>query len=217
MELVAQEESVLQMIGKAIELIMAGRSHEIDMAPIQRFAPDVASKLAELIQIMNVIPKHLPAGLVDMPIINQHLLHISQTTEAGVLTVLNTAEAIMNEASKIKELLDDIERHCPDDDPRRQELQSALEMLNAIQDNSFSILTSLEFEDANRQLMGKIIQRLEEQNAHLLEVLPLIKNVQPLDKNDSVFLKGLKHIIDLEHTSRQSQDMIDDFFEDFGD
>lgn len=216
MELVNREESVLGLIQNAMALLLDGHGNEIDLARIQREAPEMAASLGELINIVSTTHHHMASCMLDMPIINQHLSHISKTTEAGVLTVLNTSEAIMNDALKIKEILDDIERHSPDADPRKQEIQSAQDLLNSIQDNSFSILTSLEFEDANRQLMEKIIQRLEDQLAHSQNILALFKKTLVLHQNDSVFLQGLKHIIDLENTSRQSQDMIDDYFEDFG-
>ena len=83
------------------------------------------------------------------------------------------------------------------------------------QDISFGFLGEPAGYDINQQLMKKILDRLEEQHAHLQEIL-MLTNIPPkTDKSESPFLEGLKHIIDLEDSSRKSQAEVDELFEDF--
>lgn len=216
MALVEREESLVDMLHQAIELLLEGHGNDINWQKLQEKTPELATILGELKQILDATHHHMSSCFIDLPIVNQHLAHIAKSTENGVLTVLNTAEAIMNDAGKIKDILNTIPNDSPQNEILKPTLAETHNLLSSIQDNSFSILTSLEFEDANRQLMEKIILRLEDQLIATEEILTLLKKSVSLNKNDSTFLKGLKHIIDLESSTRQSQDMIDDYFEDFG-
>ncbi|MCP5048872.1 MAG: hypothetical protein GY940_17000 [bacterium] len=210
-----KSDELLDRIRIILELLREGRYGEIDFSAIEEHAPSIVDNIRHLITTLDSTGKDLSTDNLDLPIIIDHLSHVSKSTETGVLNVLNTAEILMTDAAEVIKGLEELEKQIPDDSPDKETVRKMNDALDNIQNNSFSILTALEFDDINQQLMGKIMTRLDEANLHLIHVLSKLKLELNFAKEESKFLENLKHIIDLEDNTRQSQDMIDDFFEDF--
>ncbi len=208
-------ELVVQ-VRKILELIQEGRYETVDLSFIRKNDAKMAAQFEEILEALSTTGKQTSMDYLDMPIITRHLTHISESTESGVLNVLNTAETIMGDAAKISERLFELLPRFEGNETIQTEFDLLAGMMDNVQNQCFTILTSLEFDDINKQLMVKIIDRLNQTYEHLQLMLTLLNNDSHLNQNDSAFLDGLKHIIDLDNSSElQSQDMIDEFFTDF--
>ena len=208
-------KQLLNRIRFILELINDGRINEVELSPIRNQVPDIAANIKKLVDALDRISVQCNLEAVDMSIIIEHLSHITKTTESGVLAVLNTAESIMNDCNDLRDKLDDITKNLMNYEINVNIVDKLHNSLDSAQNKCFSILTALEFEDINRQLMERITNRLDKLHSHLLDTQPWLKNHQKIEKKDSEFLESLKHIIDLEDSSRKSQQEIDDLFEDF--
>lgn len=209
------KEWLLKQVKTLSEQLKDGRYDEIDLSAIEQEASDMAKNFGQVIESLESAGQKMGLDSHDLPKITEHLTHISETTEKGVMEVINTAESIMEETSKAQESLDHVNEQLPDNEDLKNEVQAVSGMMANVQDNCFSIITSLEFEDANRQLMEKILSRLNELYDNLLKILLMLKLKDRLDKKDSAFLESLKHIVDIEGATRQDQEKIDEFFETF--
>jgi hypothetical protein len=210
-----KNEKLLKQVREILAAVNDGQYQEVDVSAIKKEDPELGESLEILLETMNMTGQHTSMDILDLDLVMQHLSHISKTGESGVLTVLNTSETMMGDLAKLKESLEDIKRNLNDDDGAATRLDQLGEQVDVLQNNTFSVLTALEFDDINQQLMKKILDRLEEQHAHLQEILMLMNVPARTDKKESTFLQGLKHIIDLEESTRQSQEMIDEIFDDF--
>lgn len=168
-----------------------------------------------LMQLLKLVGEGMNIHNLDLSIIYEHLEHISKTTESGVLTVINTAEAMMEDTSNAMGDLEKLEAKCSENKDLKQSLEKVNETIDSVQNNCFTIITALEFEDINRQLLERILVRLHQIQENQEQILELMELKEPLDKKDSAFLEHLKHIIDLEGARRQSQEEIDELFESF--
>jgi hypothetical protein len=208
-------EWLLTQIKLLSEHLKEGRYDEIDLAAIENEASDMAKNFGQVIEGLESAGLKMGLDSHDLPTVTEHLAHIAESTEQGVMAAINNTESIMDEATKAKESLQYVEEQVTGNKELKDRVQSVNNMMDTIQDYCFSVITSLEFEDINRQVMGKILARLNEMYENILKILLMLKIKDRIEK-DSSFLEGLKHIIDIEGAKRQSQDMIDEIFEDFG-
>jgi len=211
-------QEILNHVRLILDMVREGSYDSIDLTPISRLEPSLAEGLNLLIQNIKTTGKDLNTDVVDLSIIKDHLDHVTQSFESGVLTVINTAETVMNDTNEIRESLETLNRRLMEtENPQlKPVVENAELVLGEVQNNCFTILTSLEMEDINRQLLERIVTRLDQIQGNLHLLLSNLKIRESLEKKDSAFLDSLKHIIDLEGDSRQSQEDIDDLFEDFG-
>ena len=209
------KEWLLEQIRSLSERLKEGRYDEIDLSAIEKEASDMARNFGQVIESLESAGQKMGLDSSDLPAISEHLSHISQSTEKGVMTAINTAEAIMEEASKAKESLVQIDEQLSGNEELKNQVREAETRMDTVQDHCFSVITALEFEDINRQVMEKILIRLNQLYDNLLKILLMLKLKDRIEKGDSTFLDGLKHIIDLEGAKRQSQEMIDELFDDF--
>jgi chemotaxis regulatin CheY-phosphate phosphatase CheZ len=210
------KEWLLDQIKVLSEHLKEGRYDEIDLSAIEKEASAMARNFGEVIDSLESAGQKMGMDSNDLPTITEHLAHISETTEKGVLTALNTTEAIMDEAAKAKESLVRIRDYLFGNEELKHELLAVNGRMDTVQDHCFTVITSLEFEDINRQVMEKVLTRLNVLYDNLLKILAMLKFKERIEKRDTSFLDSLKHIIDIEGANRQSQDMVDDLFEDFG-
>lgn len=209
---------LLDQLLKVTEFIREGRLDEIDLDGISAESPQLALNLESIIRALELAGRKISLDTLDLPIINDHIDHVSKSTEAGVLTVLNTADTIME---KTTQAMDVSERLLEDECVKgneilKDEIAKVDDIIASVQNHCFGIITSLEFEDANRQLLNKLLTRLNETYVNLMELLMLLRSEDKLETMKSDFLENLKRIIDLEGRSRQSQESVDELFEDFG-
>lgn len=210
-----RKKDLLKSVRGILAAINNGKYHEIDLSEVEKDDREMAISFRDLIETLEMTGKHNSVDILDLDLVMEHLSHISKTTESGVLTVLNTSEAMMGDLAKLRESLDDIKRIHDNEEQVHNQIEQLGEQVDGLQNNTFSVLTALEFDDINQQLLKKILDRLEEQHAHLQEIL-MLTNIQPkTDKSESAFLEGLKHIIDLEDSSLKSQAEVDELFDDF--
>lgn len=209
------KNEIIQRVSILINLLKEGRYNEIDLAIWQEDTPEVAENLRQFIHNLENTCTAINQENSDYPVIQQHLDHISRTTEEGVLTVINTAESLMNECANAQEMLNTMDRRFNENEEIRSHVQNMGEIINVIQDKCFSIITAVEFDDINRQLMAKILSRLDQLSVNLKDNLASLNRYQPLPPGESPFLEDLKHIIDLDGTKRETQESVDELFETF--
>lgn len=209
---------LLDQLLKVTDFIKEGRLDEIDLDGIKQESPQLAKNFNNIVTALGSAGDKVSLDTLDLPIINDHLVHVSKSTEEGVLTVLNTSDTIMEETSQAMEAL---ERLLDDDyvkgnEKLKEEIAKVDDVIASVQNHCFGIITSLEFEDANRQLLGRLLPRLNKMYENLMKLMELLRSEDKLQTMESGFLENLKHIIDLEGRSRQSQESVDELFEDFG-
>jgi len=209
------KEWLLSQIKVISELLKEGRYDEIDLSAIEREASDMAKNFDQVIKSLESAGQKMSIDSQDLPRISEHLSHISESTEKGIMTVINNTESIMEDATNASEVLYKLQEDFKDNEEVKNKIQEANDFLDSAQGKCFNIITSVEFEDINRQLLDKILGRLNELYDNLLKILLMLKLKERLDNQESGFLESLKHIIDIEGGDRQSQEMIDDLFEDF--
>lgn len=197
------------------ELMRDGRYEEIDFSEIEEEAPEITANLKEVVENLKMAGNKLNADNSDFPIVYRHLDHISRTTEEGVMNVINLAENMMNECGNALDVINGIATRFEDNEEIRKHATTAGDTLNGLMDKCFSIITAVEFDDINRQLMVKLLNRLNRQSEDLMDILMTLNLYRPLEENESAFLEELKHIIDLDGTNRETQESIDELFEAF--
>ncbi|MCP5106710.1 MAG: hypothetical protein GY950_25220, partial [bacterium] len=170
--------------------------------------------LKDILNSLESIRKKIGDDCHDLPMVNEHLSHVSKTTETGVTDVLNTAETIMSDSATAMESLNGIGKKTAEvknGETLANEIGEVEQILDNVQNNCFSIITSLEFEDINRQLMEKIMFRLDELYGNLTTISSALNlDLEEKEKNDSAFLKDLKRIIDIDDSRRHTQEAIDE-------
>jgi len=215
-----QNQLLIDRIKEITALLKEGRFCEIDPASLDKNVSNqdihhIAENFKQIIGSLTIACREMANDINDLPIITQHLTHISDTTEKGILEAINTAEAIMDETAQVKDALRHIHEYVSGNQELEQQFQLVSSKLDTVKDQCFSVITSLEFEDINRQVMEKIIERLQVLFENLLTAMEAMKLKERLETRDTAFLSRLKHIIDIEGANRQSQDMVDELFEDF--
>lgn len=213
-----RNEWLLDEIRKVSQFLKDGRYNDIDLKSLEKEAPDLAGNFAEIIRNLESAGENVGLDANDIPKMNEYLTHISKTTEAGVTAVLNIAEEAMNDMDKVKDALDNICEENPKTTDKNNVTDKIHELnvtIDNLQNNFFTILTSLEFEDINRQLMEKIIGRLDEMYGNLLEMMVSLNAKENPNQEASTFLKALKRLFDIEDINRHSQAVADELFEEF--
>jgi hypothetical protein len=211
-----KEDGFLARIRVLSEQLKEGRFDKIDLSFLESETPDIAANFRQVVDALESAGRYIKVDSHDLSTVSGHLSHISETTEKGVMTAINTAEAIMEEAVNAKKYLSQIQEGSKGSRELEDLFQAVNGMLDSMQDHCFSVITGLEFEDINRQLMEKILARLNRLQDNLEKIISMLNITVNPDEKDSAFLESLRHIIDIDGSNRQTQDMIDDFFEDFG-
>jgi len=197
------------------ELIRDGRYDDIDLSALEKEAPDIAANFREIVDNLKMAGEKLNKDSSDFPIVYRHLDHISRTTEEGVMNVINLAEAMMNDCGTALDTVNRLASRFEDNDDIRDQVRHAGETINVIMDSCFAIITAVEFDDINRQLMVKLLNRLNRQSEDLSDILMSLNMYRPPEEIQSAFLEELKHIIDLDGSKRETQESIDELFEAF--
>lgn len=209
---------LLDEIRKISEFLKEGRCNDIDLTSLEKEAPDLAGNFAEIIKNLEAAGENVGLDADDIPKMTEYLTHIAKTTETGVTAVLNIAETAMNDMDKVKSALDKINNKVSNTtghETVKNEINEITETVNNLQDNFFTILTSLEFEDINRQLMEKIIGRLDQMYGNLLEMMVRLNAKEYPAQEASTFLKALKRLFDIDDISHHNQAVADELFEEF--
>lgn len=172
-------------------------------------------ELEQLIETLNTAFIKVPDDLRDLPHIARHLTHISQTAENGVMKVINLAESMMEQTLDVRDKLEQVAAGLDPAGKAAAEMREIESTLDIFQNNCFSVITAVEFEDINRQLMERILHRISHIEENLAQISGAMRLSSPGEASESQFLENLKHIIDLDGARRQSQDEVDELFESF--
>lgn len=197
-------------------LLKDGRYDEIDLSLIEKEATELASNFGEVIRSLEEVGYKVGVDSTDVQQISSHLQHISKTTEEGVMQVMDHSESIVNDAGTIAAnmtLLKEKVSNKPEVQGEMNNIDSALAHLQA---NAFKIITSLEFEDINRQKLEKILKKLTQVYDNLIKVLILLKVKEKIEEKDSSFIREIRYISDPNEDSSSKQGMIDELLKEFG-
>ena len=209
------KDGLLVHIEHFSRLLRDGRYDEIDLTEIEKEAPEVAENFKEVIENLRMMGNKLNQDSSDFPTVQRHLDHISRTTEDGVMNVINMAETMMNECGNALDIIHGIASRFEDNEEVASHARTAGEVVNSLMDKCFSIITAVEFDDINRQLMVKLLNRLNLQSENLMDILMSLNLYNPSEADQSAFIEELKHIIDLDGGERETQESIDELFEAF--
>ncbi len=121
----------------------------------------------------------------------------------------------MNECGNALDIIHDIASRFEDNEEVSANARTAGDAVNGLMDKCFAIITAVEFDDINRQLMVKLLNRLNRQSENLMDFLMTMNVYNPSDDDKSAFIEELKHIIDLDGSKRETQESIDELFEAF--
>lgn len=196
------------------EALKDGRYQEIDLSRIEVEAEALASNFKEVIDSLQSAGYCISSDSSDVKRISDHLKHISKSTEEGVMRVMDSAEGIIDDATSLSTAVNTLRSGSdfPDNDGIFDQLN---ERLGALQNKAFTIMTSLEFEDINRQQLEKILKRLGEIYNNLMKVLLLLKLKDRITQADSRFIDEIRRISDPGQKGHQ-QDTIDALLTEFG-
>lgn len=197
-------------------LLKDGRYNEIDLTLIEKEAADLASNFSEVINSLESVGYKIGTDKEDVQQISNHLKHISKTTEEGVMQVMDHSESIVSDATEISNNLAALKEKIGDNPEVKEEMDKVDTKLAALQNNAFTIMTSLEFEDINRQKLEKILKKLNQVYDNLLKVLLLLKVKEKIEQKDSSFIKEIRQISDPNEDVSGKQGMIDELLKEFG-
>lgn len=203
-----------QLVGIS-ELLKEGRYNEIDLSLIEKEATVLASNFGEVIQSLEAVGYNVSEETDDVQQISNHLKHISKTTEEGVMQVMDHSESIVSDANQILSGIASIKQKVGDKPELDEEFRDMDTTLHHLQANAFKIITSLEFEDINRQKLEKILKKLTQVYDNLIKVLLLLKVKERMEQKDSSFIKEIRNISDPSDKS-DKQGMIDELLKEFG-
>lgn len=215
----SESEKRLWLINQIIAisgLLKEGRYSEIDLSLIEKEAADLATNFGEVIKSLESVGYNVSDDKEDVHQISNHLRHISKTTEEGVMQVMDHSESIVEDATFISGNLASLKEKIGDNPEVAQELDNMESRLSSLQNNAFTIMTSLEFEDINRQKLEKILKKLTQIYDNLIKVLLLLKVKEKIDKKDSSFIREIRQISDPDEDSTNKQGMIDELLKEFG-
>lgn len=207
---------LLGQIVSLSELLKDGRYDEIDLSVIEKEAADLASNFGEVINSLEEVGYKLGGDKEDVQQISHHLQHISRTTEEGVMQVMDHSESIVSDATAISDNLSSLREKVGDNPEIQQELEAMDAKLGSMQNSAFTIMTSLEFEDINRQKLEKILKKLNQLYDNLIKVLLLLKLKESIEKKDSTFIRDIRQISDPNEDNSSKQGMIDELLKEFG-
>ncbi len=197
-------------------LLKDGRYEEIDLTLIEKEAADLASNFSEMINSLESVGYKIGDDKEDVQQISHHLKHITKTTEEGVMQVIDHSESIVADATYISSNLAEIKDKIGDNPEVQQELDNIDGKLSNLQNNAFTIMTSLEFEDINRQKLEKILGKLNQLYDNLIKVLLLLKVKEKIENKDSSFIQDIRSISDPNEDTTDKQGMIDELLNEFG-
>ncbi len=209
------KDGLLSLFNTISRQLRDGQYDEVNLAHLAEVAPDAAQDLGEFIENLKEATPKLNIDCEELPLVSEHLNHISKSTESGVMNIIDTTELLMEEIANINESLVQIEKEAEGNDEIARHIRAVEDAVNVLQGHTFSVITSVEFDDINQQLMQKILTRLEVLYTNLFELLGSLNVQVPIAREDSAFLDALKHIIDIDGSDRQDQNAIDDLFEAF--
>ncbi|MCP5053945.1 MAG: hypothetical protein GY940_42650 [bacterium] len=197
-------------------LLKEGRYDEIDLTLIEKEATELATNFGEVIDSLEEVGYKVSEDRDDVQQISHHLEHITKTTEEGVMAVMDHSESIVSDANTISDNMAALKDKMGDNPEVKEELDNIDTTLAQLQTNAFKIITSLEFEDINRQKLEKILGRLTVVYDNLLKVLLLLKVKEKIEERDSSFIKEIRHISDPNEDPSSKQGMIDELLKEFG-
>lgn len=197
-------------------LLKEGRYSEIDLTLIEKEAADLATNFGEVINSLESVGYKVSDDKEDVQQISHHLKHISKTTEEGVMRVMDHSESIVEDATNISDDLAAIKAKIGDNPELKEEIDDVDEKLANLRNNAFTIMTSLEFEDINRQKLEKILKKLNEVYDNLIKVLLLLKVKERIEQDDSSFIREIRSISDPNEDVSGKQGMIDELLQEFG-
>lgn len=207
---------LINQVRSISELLKDGRYNEIDLSLIEKEASDLASNFGEVIHSLEEVGYKIGGDKEDVQQISSHLEHISRTTEEGVMRVMDHSESIVNDASAISGSITAIKGKIGDNADLAADWDAIDDKLAGLQNNAFTIMTSLEFEDINRQKLQKILKKLNQLYDNLIKVLLLLKLKDSIEKKDSAFIHEIRNISDPGEDPVKKQDMIDQLLKEFG-
>lgn len=217
--MMTEEEKRKWLINQVIAisaLLKEGRYDEIDLTLIEKEATELASNFGQVIQSLEEVGYSIGEDKGDVQQISDHLKHISKTTEEGVMQVMDHSESIVSDANLISDSVSAIKKKAGDTPEIKEELDNIDVTLTHMQGNAFKIITSLEFEDINRQKLEKILKKLNQVYENLIKVLLLLKVKERIEEKDSTFIQEIRHISDPNEDVSSKQGMIDELLKEFG-
>ncbi|MCP5103410.1 MAG: hypothetical protein GY950_08525 [bacterium] len=197
-------------------LLRDGRYNEIDLSLIEKEAAELASNFDEVINSLESVGYKISTDKEDVQQISHHLQHISKTTEEGVMQVMDHSESIVSDATFISDNVAAIKKKIGDNPEVQEELDNIDTKLTNLQNNAFTIMTSLEFEDINRQKLEKILKKLNQLYDNLIKVLLLLKVKEKIEQKDSSFIEEIRQISNPNEDVSSKQGMIDELLKEFG-
>jgi chemotaxis regulatin CheY-phosphate phosphatase CheZ len=197
-------------------LLKDGRYDEIDLTLIEKEATELAANFGEVIDSLEEVGYKVSEDRDDVQQISHHLEHITKTTEEGVMMVMDHSESIVSDATVIADNMESLKKKLGDNPEVGPEMKNIDSTLTQLQANAFKIITSLEFEDINRQKLEKILKRLTVVYDNLLKVLLLLKVKEKIEERDSNFIEEIRHISDPNEDPASKQGMIDELLKEFG-
>ena len=213
------KEKLLQHVIDISSKLVNGELENIDLSAIEKELNILADNFQRLIENFNVLGENIYHSSNEMPILSQHLEHISETTAEGVTKVMDNAEGIMNTSVEMCGKVDELTEKYKENEELGNDLVGIADYAMNIQNRAFSIMTSLEFEDINRQQIEKITTALTDFQNEFFRLLTMLKIKDYLDKkgHKSAIMHDLQQVVDLHNTESESkQDLIDELFKEFG-
>lgn len=198
------------------EKLKEGRYNEIDLSAIEKEATDLASNFGEIIKSLEAVGYKVSEDTGDVQQISTHLEYISKTTEEGVMKVMDHSESIVSDANVISDKVTELKKKTGGQPEIKQDLDEIDGSLANLQNSAFTIMTSLEFEDINRQKLEKILKKLNQVYDNLIKVLLLLKVKEKIENKDSDFIQEITQISDPNEDADSKQGMIDALLNEFG-
>lgn len=211
-----RKEWLLGQVHLLSEAMRDGKFSEIDLSEIEKEAAELASNFGEIINNIEEVGYKVGGDTQDVQEISQHLEHISKTTQEGVMKVIDYSETIISDANEISDRIVSINKKTEGKVDLSEDMDAMNLKLGDLQNNAFTIMTSLEFEDINRQKLEKILKKLSQVYDNLLKVLFLLKIKEKIENNDSGFINDIKKISDPNDQTENKQDLIDALLSEFG-
>lgn len=215
----SDEEKRQWLINQVIaisEKLKEGRYNEIDLSVIEKEATDLAANFGEIIHSLEAVGYKVSEDSGDVQQISTHLQHISKTTEEGVMKVMDYSESIVSEANIIAEKVSAVKQKVASHPELKNDIDDIDLSLSNLQNSAFTIMTSLEFEDINRQKLEKILKKLNQVYDNLIKVLLLLKVKEKIENKDTSFIREITQISDPNENKDNKQGMIDALLKEFG-
>jgi len=217
----SQKDVLIHHIVDISKKMVDGELQEIDLSLIQQEINDLAGNFQHIIDNFKVLGESLHDSSKVMPVLAEQLSNVSETTTQGVMKVMDNAEGIMNSAAELSGKVDAIQQKYNDiDEELKADLSDVAGEANITQNQAFGILTALEFEDINKQLLTKVLEALNEFQGQFYKLILLLRLKDFMDNQETnhKVLDDLRQVVDYESKadSEEKQDLIDELFKEFG-